>query len=83
MKYFQFSAILEQTTNTVDAPDIYKAICILEKILATKRIEQFHLLAELIEAIYHVDAGICPFKIYSKLLLGIKMKVIFGLYSSN
>ena len=72
-----FSAILNHSdiTNSIDIPAIYKMICAIEKIFAEKQTDQFSLAASLIDIIYETGVGLLSFKIYSKLTLGIKMKV--------
>ena len=72
-----FSAILNHSdiTVSIDVPAIYKMICAIENIFAEVQIHQFPLAASLIDIIYETGVGVFSYKIYSKLTLGIKMKV--------
>ena len=56
-------------------PDIFYVISFLDKVYTTRNVTQFDLAAKLIEAVYDADNRVCTFKLYSKLLLGLKMKV--------
>ena len=76
-KMVTFSVLLQKTSCSIRIPDIYQVLCVFEKILITGRLDQFELAAQLIEMIYQLDDKICSFKVYSKLMLGIKMKVLF------
>ena len=70
-----FSVVLKQTTGS-RLPDIFLVISVLDGIYSARNVGQFELAARLIETVYDMDSRVCSFKLYSKLLLGLKMKVL-------
>lgn len=85
IKYRQISLVqvVQQQMTGSRLPDIYQVILLLDKIYTTRNVGQFELAARLIEAVYETDCRVCSFRLYSKLLLGLKMKVLLECLRQN